>query len=188
MALTATHRPTREWPLLVLAVALVCAVCLPLRQWALAQPPGELSERLGRLLLGPEQIICYGCFTWACFILLGRYYELSRQRRAFGLGLLPTEEGARILPEDARPGAELFAQAGCLNCHVYLGDGAQNLGAPELTDEGTKGRGVEWQIDHLECPSCVTPGSPMPSFADLGEDQLRQIAIFLEASKGPGGG
>jgi hypothetical protein len=103
MALTATHRPTREWPLLVLAVALVCAVCLPLRQWALAQPPGELSERLGRLLLGPEQIICYGCFTWACFILLGRYYELSRQRRAFGLGLLPTEEGARILPEDARP-------------------------------------------------------------------------------------
>jgi hypothetical protein len=103
-------------------------------------------------------------------------------------GLVSTWIEEANLPEDARPGAELFAQAGCLNCHVYLGDGAQNLGAPDLTDEGTKGRGVQWQIDHLMCPSCVTPGSPMPSFADLGEDQLRQIAIFLEASKGPGGG
>jgi menaquinol-cytochrome c reductase cytochrome b/c subunit len=92
------------------------------------------------------------------------------------------------LPEDALPGAELFAQAGCLNCHVYLGDGAENLGAPELTDEGTKGRGVQWQIDHLKCPSCLTPGSPMPSFAELGDDQLREIAVFLEASKGSGGG
>jgi cytochrome c553 len=92
------------------------------------------------------------------------------------------------LPQDARPGAELFAQSGCLNCHVYLGDGAQALGAPELTEEGTKGRGIEWQIAHLQCPSCETPGSPMPSFAALGEQQLREIAVFLEASKGPQGG
>jgi hypothetical protein len=35
--------------------------------------------------------------------LLGRYKEVVRQRRAFKLGLLPTEEGIRILPEDARP-------------------------------------------------------------------------------------
>lgn len=90
--------------------------------------------------------------------------------------------------QSVEAGGLLFAQAGCLNCHVYLGSGAQNLGAPELTDAGTKGRGVQWQIDHLECPSCVNPGSPMPSFAELGEDQLRDIAIFLEASKGPAGG
>jgi hypothetical protein len=34
---------------------------------------------------------------------LGRYKEVLRQRRAFRLGFLPTEEGMRILPEDARP-------------------------------------------------------------------------------------
>jgi len=61
------------------------------------------SERLGRLLLGPEQIACYCCFTWAAFILGGRYREVRRQRRAFRMNLLPTDEGARILPEDARP-------------------------------------------------------------------------------------
>jgi cytochrome c553 len=88
----------------------------------------------------------------------------------------------------AAEGATLFAQSGCLNCHVYQGAGSQNLGAPELTGEGTKERGVQWQIDHLKCPSCVNPGSPMPSFASLSEDQLLALAVFLEASKGTGGG
>ena len=62
-------------------------------------------------------------------------------------------------------GATLFAESGCLNCHVYLGAGGQNLGAPELTEEGLKGRGIEWQVEHLKNPSSKVPGSPMPSFA-----------------------
>lgn len=108
MALTPSHRQTREWPLLVLSLALVCAVCIPLQQWLAASPAagtpweGRL-ERASRLLLGPEQIACYCCFTWGAFILISRYLEVRRQRKAFQLGLLPTEEGARILPEDARP-------------------------------------------------------------------------------------
>lgn len=106
--LTTSQRTTREWPLLVLAVVLVGTVCFPLWNWTARRPLegtswGPAVERGGRLLLGPEQITCYVCFTWACFILLSRFLELRRQRRAFGLGLLPTEEGARILPEDARP-------------------------------------------------------------------------------------
>jgi menaquinol-cytochrome c reductase cytochrome b/c subunit len=88
------------------------------------------------------------------------------------------------LPEEARPGAEIFAVSGCLNCHTYDGSGTSNLGAPDLTEEGTRNRGIQWQIDHLKCPSCVTPGSPMPPFERLGEDNLRKLAIFLEASKG----
>jgi cytochrome c1 len=44
---------------------------------------------------------------------------------------------------------------------------------------------VQFQIDHLKCPSCVNPGSPMPSFAAFSNEQLTQIATFLEASKGP---
>ena len=87
--------------------------------------------------------------------------------------------------EEVRAGAELFSEATCLNCHVYLGDGAVNLGAPELTDEGAKEKGIEFQIKHLQCPSCVTPGSQMPPFAQLGEENLRNLAVFLEASKGP---
>jgi menaquinol-cytochrome c reductase cytochrome b/c subunit len=84
-------------------------------------------------------------------------------------------------------GATLFAESGCLNCHVYLGAGGQNLGAPELTEEGLKGRGIQWQVDHLKNPSSKVPGSPMPAFGDLGEENLIKIATFLEASKGPQG-
>ena len=88
------------------------------------------------------------------------------------------------LPAAAIPGAKLFAQVGCLNCHSYLGTGGGYAGAPDLSAEGAKGRGIKFQIDHLKCPSCVNPGSPMPSFSALGDQRLRQLAIFLEASKG----
>lgn len=81
-------------------------------------------------------------------------------------------------------GATLFAESGCLNCHVYLGSGGQNLGAPDLSEEGLKNRGIEWQVAHLTNPSSKVPGSPMPSFATLGEENLTKIATFLEASKG----
>jgi menaquinol-cytochrome c reductase cytochrome b/c subunit len=88
------------------------------------------------------------------------------------------------LPADAVPGAKLFATAGCTACHSYLGTGSSNLGAPDLTSIGSRNLGVDFQIRHLQCPSCVNPGSPMPKFASLGNDRLRQLAIFLEASKG----
>ena len=88
------------------------------------------------------------------------------------------------LPPAAVPGANLFAQIGCLNCHSYLGKGGGYSGAPDLSAEGSKGKGIAFQISHLKCPSCVNAGSPMPPFAALGDQRLRQLAIFLEASKG----
>jgi biopolymer transport protein ExbB/TolQ len=106
MPLTPSQRPTREWPLLVLTLALVGMVIYPLWQ-AFAPEGGEgwlnwTPQRLAKLLLGPEQIACYCCFVWGLFIFVGRYWEVRRQRAAFGLGLLSTEEGTRVLPEDAR--------------------------------------------------------------------------------------
>src|SRR5262249_32202127 len=106
MPATPSHRPTREGPLLVLALALVCAVCIPLWQMTVGRSgehtPYWTAGRVSRLLLGPEQILSYVCFVWAGFILLGRWREVRRQRTAFGLDLLPTESGVCILPEDAR--------------------------------------------------------------------------------------
>jgi menaquinol-cytochrome c reductase cytochrome b/c subunit len=87
--------------------------------------------------------------------------------------------------KEALAGANLFAESGCTNCHTYLGTGSSNLGAPDLSAEGSKQKGIKFQIDHLKCPSCVNAGSPMPSFAALGEDNLHKLATFLEASKGP---
>jgi menaquinol-cytochrome c reductase cytochrome b/c subunit len=91
---------------------------------------------------------------------------------------------AEKLPPAAVPGAKLFAVAGCTACHTYLGTGSSNLGAPDLTTIGTRNLGIDFQIRHLQCPSCVNPGSPMPKFASLGTKRLHQLAVFLEASKG----
>ena len=75
--------------------------------------------------------------------------------------------------QQAIAGAKLFAVVGCLNCHTYNGDGSHNLGAPDLTAEGAKNKGIAFQIAHLKCPACVNPGCPMPSFAGLGEHDSR---------------
>jgi hypothetical protein len=105
-------------------------------------------------------------------------------------------ENLKLVPEWAKKqgfeknpvalkGAALFASLGCLNCHTYLGVGNSNLGAPDLSSEGARGKGVLFQIQHLTCPSCVNPGSQMPPFKSQGKLSLLRLATFLEASKGP---
>jgi quinol---cytochrome c reductase cytochrome c subunit, bacillus type len=97
---------------------------------------------------------------------------------------VPTWVKEEHLPAAAVPGAKLFATAGCTACHTYLGSGSSNLGAPDLSEIGTRNLGIAFQIRHLQCPSCVNAGSPMPKFASLGTARLHQLAVFLEASKG----
>ncbi len=109
MSIQQARKPQREWVWLILALLVVGGISLPL--WQIFNPAERSSEywarwtpqRISKLLLGPEQIGCYFCFVWATFILMSRLREVYRQRNAFNLELLPTDEGARILPEDARP-------------------------------------------------------------------------------------
>jgi biopolymer transport protein ExbB/TolQ len=109
MTIPASHRPSRDWFLLVVALLIVGGIASPF--WEMFAGPAARADwankwnqtRLTQLVLGPEQLACYVCFVWAGLILFSRYREVRRQRIAFHLELLPTEEGARILPEDARP-------------------------------------------------------------------------------------
>ena len=94
-------------------------------------------------------------------------------------GVTADDAGAIVIE-----GGTLLAEAGCLNCHVFQGAGAENLGAPDLTAEGLKGRGVDWQIGHLRVPGDFSAGSLMPSFATLSDEQLLQLAVFLESARG----
>jgi menaquinol-cytochrome c reductase cytochrome b/c subunit len=115
-------------------------------------------------------------------------YKGATAKEALGselAGAVPGWVKKQGLPANAVPGAKLFAASGCLTCHTYLGTGSSNLGAPDLSKEGSKGKGIAFQIKHLNDPRSTTPGSPMPSFASLGDANIRKIAIFLEASKGP---
>jgi menaquinol-cytochrome c reductase cytochrome b/c subunit len=90
--------------------------------------------------------------------------------------------------EQALAGARLFAVAGCVQCHTYLGTGSTNLGAPDLSDRGATNKGVDYFQRYVANPSEF--GNPvMPRYGvefggSFDDDQLRQIATFLDASKG----
>jgi hypothetical protein len=148
MSVRVSQRSSREWLLLVAALLIVGGIVVPIWQnTASPETRAEFQkkwtpERFGKLLIGPEQAICYVCFTWAGLILIRRYLEVQRQRRAFGFDLLPTSEGSRILPEDARPlarkvdGAIQYGGPSILANMIRLGLGkyAISRSAPDVAE------------------------------------------------------
>ena len=91
------------------------------------------------------------------------------------------------LPENVRPGGEIVAQVGCLTCHTYLESGVSNLGAPELTAIGSEqGKDADYFVRYVSNPR-EFGNAVMPVYGDtLNDEQLRQVAEFLAASKGEG--
>ena len=141
-------------------------------------------RRERRLLRRPVAVVAAILVVLSMGVLTYKGATAKESLGSENLAAVPQWVKKQNLPKDAVPGAKIFAQAGCLNCHSYLNTGGGFAGAPDLTAEGAKNKGVQFQIDHLKCPSCVNPGSPMPSFAGLGQTPLHQLAVFLEASKG----
>ena len=84
---------------------------------------------------------------------------------------------------EAQQGAEIFAESGCTNCHLYLGSGVANLGAPDLSDAG-QSRDAARLKAYVANPRQFG-NQVMPVYGEtLTDQQLDQIAAFLEASKG----
>jgi menaquinol-cytochrome c reductase cytochrome b/c subunit len=170
-----------KWPeSVILGTVGIPTICLVI---LLALPFVDL-RRERRLLRRPVAVVAAILVVISMGVLT---YKGATAKEALGsevLAHVPTWQKDENLPANAIPGAKIFAQAGCLNCHTYLSDGGTNLGAPDLTAIGLKNLGIDFQIRHLKCPSCVNPGSPMPQFGTLGDQALHQLAVFLEASKG----
>lgn len=80
-------------------------------------------------------------------------------------------------------GRKLYRQEGCMGCHELDGEGGKV--GPGLTLEGTRGRSDEWLVGHFKDPGAYTPGSVMPSFNQLADDQLHALTVFLQKEKGP---
>ena len=145
-------------------------------------------RRERRLVRRPVAIVAALLVIASMGILTYKGATAEESLASENVALVPQWVQQQGLSQTGEQGANIFARAGCMNCHTYLGAGSSNLGAPDLTQEGDKGKGKQFQIDHLKCPSCVTPGSPMPAFADFTNEQYDQLATFLEESKGPQGG
>jgi menaquinol-cytochrome c reductase cytochrome b/c subunit len=84
--------------------------------------------------------------------------------------------------ELAESGAILFAETGCLQCHTYMGSGAGNLGAPELSEVGNTNDAAGF-VQYLSNPAQFG-NTVMGSYSYLGQENLEALGAFLEASKG----
>jgi len=124
-----------------------------------------------------------GC-GWASLFLGGGHASAHSTRAVAPVNNVPRWIEVEHLPKPAIHGAVLFQSSGCIACHTYAGSGTANLNAPDLTAIGARHLGMRFEISHLKCPACVNPGSPMPTFRSLGRKRLRELAVFLEASKG----
>jgi hypothetical protein len=105
-------------------------------------------------------------------------YKGATVSESFGEDVLrevPTWIEENNLPESVRPGAELVAGLGCLQCHTYLGTGAGILGAPELSDIGAQqGKSVDYFQRYVANPA-EFGNTTMQPYASQGEERLRQI-------------
>jgi menaquinol-cytochrome c reductase cytochrome b/c subunit len=157
-------------------IALILLIALPFYDRA---PERRLLRRPVALVAAILVVLSMGVLTWkgaTAEEALGS--ELIDQR-------LPeewAEEQGFAGNDRAAAGATLFAQTGCLQCHTYLGVGAGNLGAPELSEIG-KDRDAGYFVDYVSNPARFG-NEVMGSYAYLGEKNLQNLAAFLEASKG----
>ena len=155
-------------------IALILLIALPFYD----------RRRERRLLRRPVAVVGAVLVVLSMAVLTWKGATASEALASEVIADVPNWVKQEKLPQNAVPGAKLFAVAGCTACHTYLGTGSSNLGAPDLTAIGTRNLGIDFQIRHLKDPASVVPGSPMPKFASLGEKRLRELATFLEASKG----
>jgi mono/diheme cytochrome c family protein len=77
------------------------------------------------------------------------------------------------------PGAKVFADAGCGDCHTLAAAGASGKVGPNLDELRPNQKRVEQQVRN--------GGNGMPSFADkLSAEEIRQVAAFVATSAGTG--
>jgi len=82
-------------------------------------------------------------------------------------------------------GADLFAAVGCLNCHTYGTQGAAGPG-PNISNVSEQGRSIDYWKRWIHNPQDIKPGTAMPGFPNLTDEQLTALATFLNAPKGGG--
>lgn len=77
----------------------------------------------------------------------------------------------------ASMGQTLFNKYDCSACHQIGGLGG--TAGPDLTHIGLEKPDAEWHIRHLKAPESEVPGSAMPAFSHLNDEDLRELAEYL---------
>jgi menaquinol-cytochrome c reductase cytochrome b/c subunit len=171
-----------KWPETVIigtiGIPTVCLVLLLGLPFVDTRMERRLSRRPVAIVAAVLVILSMGVLTW----------KGATAKESLGsevIGAVPdwAEKQGFAANEVAVAGAELFAQS-CTTCHTYLGAGSSNQGAPDLSAIGASGQGVNFFERYVSDPSQFG-NTIMPKFGEqLSKEQIHQIAVFLDASKG----
>ncbi len=74
-------------------------------------------------------------------------------------------------------GKRLFQERACVACHKIRGVGGA-IG-PDLTLVGQKRKDPEWHLRHFKDPQSTSPGSTMPSFKHLSDEELKALTVYM---------
>jgi mono/diheme cytochrome c family protein len=117
--------------------------------------------------------------TWKLVIFIHRLPDLdSAEAMNAKTPEVPKKTPAQLIAY----GKTLYRQEGCFICHRFDGEGTKV--GPDLMVEGTRGRSTAWLIGHFKDPAAYVPGSIMPSFKNLTDEQLSALTSFLASQKG----
>ncbi len=113
-----------------------------------------------------------------------RFLQTLALSLALGVALLfGSAPAASAQPKgDAASGKKLYEKRKCDLCHMIAGKGKPAPGT-DLTKEGTKNRGIPWQIEHFKNPKSKDPKSIMPPVTGLNDKELLDLATYMESLK-----
>ncbi len=123
--------------------------------------------------------VASGIATAALFAIAFLTYQGATAPPPPKAGTALPEEVKALPPELAR-GREVYEAQGCSACHVLKGTGS--AAGPDLTRIGAR-RDAEWLKRFLKDPSAVRPGSVMPPYGELPEEELDALARYLASLK-----
>ena len=172
-----------KWPESVfLGTVGVPTICLIL---LLALPFIDL-RRERRLLRRPVAVVAAVLTVVSMGVLTWKGATAKEALASEVIADVPTWVEQREAAAGGRPGREAVRAApAALHCHTYLGAGSSNLGAPDLTAIGA----TEPRRRLPDSPPQVPVAASIRarrcrSSSRSGRSSLRQLAVFLEASKG----
>ena len=77
-------------------------------------------------------------------------------------------------------GAQLFEKSRCKECHTIKGKGGAS--GPNLTIVGSR-RTREYIIEQIKNPKSHNPNTEMPSFSEMPEQDINDLADYLSHLK-----
>lgn len=120
-----------------------------------------------------------GIATAALALMAALTYQGATAPAAPREGVAARPEG-RALPPELAEGRTVYDAQGCSACHVLRGAGS--AAGPDLTRVGAR-RDVTWLKRFVKDPNAVKPGSEMPPYGDLPEEELNALARYLASLK-----